>query len=45
MPAARLLRERAAEILAANAIDLAEARGEGAERGLDRPARSRSPPH
>ena len=43
MPRARLLRERAAEILAANAIDLAEARGEGPERGLDRPARSRSP--
>ena len=43
--AARALRERSAEILAANARDLADAKAKGFERGFDRPARPQSRSH
>ena len=41
---ARILRERAGEILAANELDCADARAKELERGLDRPADAQSGP-
>ena len=40
--AARILRERASEILAANELDCADAQSQGLERGADRPAYAQS---